>query len=573
MMAADNGLTCRETALLALEYGLSPVPPREDGTKAPLPDLRGDDGEPTWMPYQTTPASREHVEKWYRGRGRGVGLALGPGGSECFDFDSGDTYREYIDLAHQVGLGELLERVRAGYEETSPGGGIHWLYRCEVVEGSTKLAERPDAENPSKRKTLIETKGQGGFIIIAPTNGKVHPSGGAYKLVRGGLATTATITPEERVALFALARTFDEMTEQPKRDPDPYPPERAAKKSGKFPEIDKSVGDDYAERMSWEDILDPAGWAKVYSRGDVIYWRRPDKKKGISATTGHCKGLKVFTTSTAFDTKGTYTKLGAYAAINHRGDFTAAVKELAEAGYGTWIDNDGEIRPNPVPKGWKRQAKAASRRLQGPIQSPSANGDALNERLASVPRTDVGNGERLVARFGADLRYCHPWKKWLRFDGQRWKADDTAIVRQCAKQTARQILNEAATCADHDECKARTKWWCESEDKKRIEAMLSCASNEPGVPILPNEMDRDGFLLNVQNGTIDVRKGALRPHRREDLITRMAPVDYVPDAKCPTWLRVLGEIFKNDRELIGFWQQLCGICLTADVSNHILPVL
>jgi P4 family phage/plasmid primase-like protien len=197
----------------------------------------------------------------------------------------------------------------------------------------------------------------------------------------------------------------------------------------------------------------------------------------------------------------------------------------------------------------------------------------LDARMAKRPRTDLGNGERLVARFGANVRYCHPWRKWLHYDRQRWKADDTAAVHRLAKRTVRGILKEAATVEDDDERKAHSQFWHASEGKARVEAMLSCAASEGGIPILPDDMDRDGFLLNVENGTIDLRTGKLRPHQREDLITRLAPVKFLPDAKCPTWLRVLDDIFAKDEKLIAFWKMLCGICLTGDVSNQILPVL
>jgi putative DNA primase/helicase len=86
-------------------------------------------------------------------------------------------------------------------------------------------------------------------------------------------------------------------------------------------------------------------------------------------------------------------------------------------------------------------------------------------------------------------------------------------------------------------------------------------------------MDRDPFLLNVENGTLDLRTGKLREYRRGDLITRLAPVRYSSAAEITTWSRVLSEIFRGDAELIHFWQMLCGICLTGDVSPQILPVL
>jgi putative DNA primase/helicase len=207
--------------------------------------------------------------------------------------------------------------------------------------------------------------------------------------------------------------------------------------------------------------------------------------------------------------------------------------------------------------------------------APVANSDrdAINRKLAKFARTDLGNGERLVTRFGASVRYCHPWKKWVVWDRQRWKTDNTAAAHRLAKRTVRGILKEAATVEDDDERKAHNQFWHASEGKARVEAMLSCAASEGGIPILPDDMDRDSFLLNVENGTIDLRTGKLRPHQREDLITRIAPVKFLPDAKCPTWLRVLDEIFARDSGLIRFWKMLCGICLTGDVSNQILPVL
>jgi putative DNA primase/helicase len=203
----------------------------------------------------------------------------------------------------------------------------------------------------------------------------------------------------------------------------------------------------------------------------------------------------------------------------------------------------------------------------------SDGGLTLDQRLAKLSRTDLGNGERLVARFGANIRYCWPWKKWLHFDRQRWKEDDTAAVRRLVKRTVRAILNEAATIDDDEKRKAHNQWWCTSEGKAKVEAMLSLAASENGIPILPDDMDRDRFLLNVKNGTIDLRIGKLRPHQREDLITRLAPVKFLPGDKCSTWLRVLNEIFAGDSGLIRFWKMLCGICLTGDVSNQILPVL
>lgn len=395
-------MSALDTALQALELGLSPVPPKEDGSKRPLadmPDGVDEDGKPkfTWKPYQTTPATVERVRSWFTNGRKSIGLATGVQGLECFEFDNRDTYDDFLEAAIEAGLGELVNRVRHGYEEFTPGGGVHWLYYCDETRGNTKLAERPHPDDPNKRDVLIETRGEGGFIIIAPSNGKVHPTGGAYELVNGRLTSISTLLSSERDELWEMARTFDQMAKEPDADPDSDPSWTARGSGpGGFPKQGVRPGDDFAGRTSWEDILEAKGWAKAFTRGETTCWRRPGKDRGVSATTGHCKGLKVFTTSTSFATAGTYTKLGAYVALNHGGDFKAAVKDLAARGYGTWIDDDGKEHQNPVPQDWKpkrAQAASGSSAPGGPAQALASDRidyKALSdEELGIIPAQSV----------------------------------------------------------------------------------------------------------------------------------------------------------------------------------------
>jgi putative DNA primase/helicase len=89
---------------------------------------------------------------------------------------------------------------------------------------------------------------------------------------------------------------------------------------------------------------------------------------------------------------------------------------------------------------------------------------------------------------------------------------------------------------------------------------------------LPEALDADQWLLNVLNGTIDLRTGKLLAHRREDLITKLAPVEFHPDAECPKWMQFLADIFRGNSELAEFVQRLLGYCLTGDVSEQVLPI-
>jgi len=103
--------------------------------------------------------------------------------------------------------------------------------------------------------------------------------------------------------------------------------------------------------------------------------------------------------------------------------------------------------------------------------------------------------------------------------------------------------------------------------------MIHMASSEPGIPVGVDEIDADPWLLVVENGTLDLRTGTLREGRREDMITKMAPVKFDPEAKCPTWERFLMRIMGNNMALIDFLQKAVGYSLTGDTREQCLMLL
>lgn len=305
-----------DAARRALAAGLAVVPPRQDGTKAPL-------GE--WKQYQVTPPAPEQVDRWYRNGQDGIGLVCGKvsGNLECLEFETEDIYQAFSDAAQATDLADIVKRIEDGYLETSPGGGVHWLYRCAEIEGNTKLAREPGPEGTIK--VLIETRGEGGYIIVAPSAGATHPTGGPYILLRGAFESIATISPSERAELHRLAQAFDRMPRQ----------DRAATTTLLDQDTDRP-GDEFNRRASWQQILEPAGWALIFRRGGEGYWRRPGKTRGLSATTDYSGSglLYVFSTSTPFDSEVSYSKFAAYATLHHGGDLREAARILGQQGYG-----------------------------------------------------------------------------------------------------------------------------------------------------------------------------------------------------------------------------------------------
>jgi P4 family phage/plasmid primase-like protien len=186
--------------------------------------------------------------------------------------------------------------------------------------------------------------------------------------------------------------------------------------------------------------------------------------------------------------------------------------------------------------------------------------------------TDLGNAERLVARHGADLRYCHPWGKWLAWDGIRWVVDASGEVERRVIETVRGIYAEAEDATDSTKRRNIAQHAMRSESHLRIEAMMALARSMPGIPVAPDDLDNDTWLLNAQNGAVSLKSAELRPHRREDLITKLAPVEYNGAADAPTWKAAL-ERWLPFEALRRFVQRLFGYALTGDVSEQVLPFL
>ena len=186
------------------------------------------------------------------------------------------------------------------------------------------------------------------------------------------------------------------------------------------------------------------------------------------------------------------------------------------------------------------------------------------------PLSDLGNGRRLVALHGDDLHYVAPQKRWIVWDGARWREDDSCAVERLAKDVPPNVLKEASEAGDSEQQKRLASWAIRSQQVERLAAMVKLARSEPGVPILPDKLDSDPWLFNVANGTIDLRTGKLGPHRREHLITKLAPVSYDPKATCPRWIRFLREVFEDNPQLAEFVRRAAGYSLTGSTRERCL---
>lgn len=241
----------------------------------------------------------------------GIGIKAGKcsGNLEVIDFDNHfeDAANVVADFIKQIN--ELYEKHKFPIEQTM-NGGFHLLYRCEVIGGNDKLARRSRISNGKiVPDTLIETRGEGGYIVSAPTLN--------YTWVRNDIKNIPTITQGEREIILNACKSFNTYYEV---------------KNTEY-ELANRPGDMYNNSSESESEmiseLTKLGWVEIRNN----YWRRPDKREGISATLGKVapKIFYVFSSNAyPFESEKAYTAFQVVALTKYNGDFKKFASELAE---------------------------------------------------------------------------------------------------------------------------------------------------------------------------------------------------------------------------------------------------
>ena len=288
----------------------------------------------SWKPWAERLPSEYEVKAWFGNHPDGVCIVTGrvSGYLECIDFDNHgelfDSWKNRVDTA-------LFSRLVV---EQTPSGGFHVLYRCaDSISGNLKLAR---GERNAKLATLIETRGEGGLFLCAPTAG--------YSVLQGEFAHIPTLTAEERDKLLAAARELNETQEPPHvaacglsgngsaNQPTVPLLAHVGPTSGECGDFAVRPGDDYCQRGDIRPILEGHGWQRLGEKPDGNeLWRRPGKASGGHSATFDGNVFYVFSSNAApFESERGYSRFQVYATLECGGDYTRAARELLGKGYG-----------------------------------------------------------------------------------------------------------------------------------------------------------------------------------------------------------------------------------------------
>lgn len=276
-----------------------------------------------WKEYQSRFLTEDEIKiQFNHPKASGLAVVCGAvsGNLEVIDVDikydlSGTLWERY-----KTEISSIYDKL---YVVKTKSGGYHIYYRSEVIEGNQKLANRPATEeelkdNPNvKEVVLIETRGEGGYVIAPPTPG--------YEKQSDFIIPVLSI--EERDLLLFAARSFNEIIEEVRPDP------KVLQQSTSY---HKTPWDDYNERCDVVALLEKHGWTFVQKKGTRSLLRRPGKTDQYSSGDYHhdLNLFKVFSSSTQFDIGKGYKPFAIYTFLQHNKDFSAAAKQLLIDGYG-----------------------------------------------------------------------------------------------------------------------------------------------------------------------------------------------------------------------------------------------
>jgi putative DNA primase/helicase len=394
------------------------------------------------------------------------------------------------------------------------GRGRHLYFRCDGARVGNSVGKLGNG---------IDVRGDGGYIVAA---GSVHVSGTNYRFVdrRGLDEITVASAPDWLLGL--VRKDSSAGTETKNAVPCAIPDAK----------IDRARA--YADSACHRE-LERVAKAPKHQRNDTL-------------------NIAAF-------------KLGQLVPYGIL-DSTVITRDLAQAARKIGLD-ESEIEPT-ITSGlnaglqYPRQLPfLKSDQKTREVDPPQKPKDKVTKELALLGETDTDNAQRFANRFSKKALYT-PGRGWLAFDGKRWRSDDVGQVVELAKTTARLIAAESAHLESDTARAERGGFAKQSLSRGSLDRMIELAKSLLAVE--DARLDANPWLLNVENGTIDLQTGRCERHDPRDLLTKIAPVKSNRHAKCPELKKFLKRITGDDSRLAKFIQKAVGYSLTGITTEQVL---
>lgn len=273
--------------------------------------------------------------EYYNTTAFGAVCGKASGNLECIDIDS--KFEPGIDSLIlkdiESMMPELANKLR--YHRT-PSGGVHIIYRIadHPAEGNQKLAGREKSEEelkadkargvskPTRTTNFLETRGEGGYFVYPPSEG--------YSKINN--VDIPEITWAERCSLINLCRSYDRII---KVEPTPRPTK------SQDSQYTTNPFEDFNNNCDPISLMSGFGWKCLpYSNNRFIWFTRPGKDKGVSASFNQSKRVfYIFTSSTELESEKGYNPASILSTYLHGGDKKQTFKYLIDNGYGKLKSN------------------------------------------------------------------------------------------------------------------------------------------------------------------------------------------------------------------------------------------
>ena len=203
----------------------------------------------------------------------------------------------------------------------------------------------------------------------------------------------------------------------------------------------------------------------------------------------------------------------------------------------------------------------------------------------AFPYTEAGDAEFFAAKHANDVRFDHARRRWLHFDGTRWRPDEQGFILTLALAAMRDRQHLALNIKNEDARRKLIKWTLDGESKNRLLHLLDIAQSLAPISDSGEDWDTHPFLLCAPNGVIDLRTGTLRPGHPDlrtgtlrpghpdDRITNCTRAEYHPDAVSELWVTTLAAIFENNTPMMDYWQRFIGYALSGTAQEEVFPLL